>query len=57
MLKMVSNKLAYSLGEVCVCGGGRGGVKAVSMKDSTSWMIQCVFTVIIIINIFIIIEA
>ena len=40
-------------------GGGGGGVKSVSMKDSTSWMIQRVFTVIIIIiiNIFIIIEA
>ena len=22
---MVSNKLAYSLGEMCVCGGGGGG--------------------------------
>ena len=25
MLRTVSNKLAYSLGEVCVCGGGGGG--------------------------------
>ena len=46
---------------MCVWGGGGGGVKSVSIKDSTSWMIQRVFTVIIIIiiiiNIFIIIEA
>ena len=44
---------------MCVVGEGAGGVKSVSMKDSTSWMIQRVFTVIIIIiiNIFIIIEA
>ena len=45
---------------MCVVGeGAGGGVKSVSMKDSTSWMIQRVFTIIIIIiiNIFIIIEA
>ena len=58
MLTTVSNKLAYSLGEVCVCvcvcvcvvvGEGGGEVKSVSMKDNTRWMIQRVFTVFIII--------